>query len=1049
MTFLPIVARELRVAARRRKTYLTRVAIAAVAVAVAGILLPTLADQFTRAQGKTLFWTLSTVAFGYCLLAGAHSTADCLSSEKREGTIGLLFLTDLKGYDVVLGKLVSCSLEGFYGLLAIVPVLAMAFLLGGVTLSELGRMALLFLNTLFFSASAGVFVSSLSRHDRRATFATTCIILLVAAGPYALGGAFAPAGTGWSPFDALNLVRPSPVYAFRLLQSGTVGPLLGTTDFYLSIASTHAIGWAYLVMASRIVPRVCRERPAGQRGLRWREIRDRWSYGRPEHRRAFRRRLLDRNAFYWLAARDRIKAYYVWIFIGALALIWCWSGWMLQSFIFEWDVSFWALFLLFMFFKVWLASEVSSRFVEDRASGAFELLLSSPLDLKEMAHGQSLALRRQFGRPILFALVLTLLLLLSALRAPHSGLSAGEVEFLFAALMISLLADLTALKWLSMWHALSTSQVNRAMTAACGRVLVLPDVLFLGCFGAFLLVRQALWPVSNDVDLWGIAGALWLGMGLLADFCFGVAARWSVLHQFRQLATERYSSRSPGLLPFLELVASLRRRWSRRALGIGETKPAWHGKRWLVATPILVAAVSIAGLVIWKHALRQEVQAKLAAIRAVGQPVTFGELQTWSASALPLSENAAVILQRATPYFWSFNQLPRTAPGPRRIEWPGPMAPCPAQTRDALTNFVARNQYAIDLLQKGAQLRQSHWDIDWHVIEPRYAPAMLFSRFRPAGEVLQFDGLLALEAHDTTRVIHDLDTLFGLSRALAQEPFWVALGERVQFLQAGLRLMERLLSHEALSDGQLLGLVAELREAQTATGGALSRAFVGERSLDIQDILFPNQTPGMPTPSGFQQVISEIVNSTARLLGVPERKALNYLTSMEGFMTLAPQIGNGQELMIWRGLHDAEERDGSLSHSSRLEWERYWREMLRRQTELVLRLRTAEAACEVERYRIANNGQLPSSLSALRPDYSSDSLSDGPNSMRWNSKAGNKRSLPSARFNLAIQMDYTRLKQGYLVHPPSAADAGGRPPVTQAKPSGRQGDEPLTFTVER
>ena len=58
-----------------------------------------------------LFCILTGSAVFYCLLSGVWFTADCLSEEKREGTLGLLFLTDLKGYDVVLGKLVATSAE--------------------------------------------------------------------------------------------------------------------------------------------------------------------------------------------------------------------------------------------------------------------------------------------------------------------------------------------------------------------------------------------------------------------------------------------------------------------------------------------------------------------------------------------------------------------------------------------------------------------------------------------------------------------------------------------------------------------------------------------------------------------------------------------------------------------------------------------------------------------------------------------------------------------------------------------------------------------------
>jgi peptidoglycan/LPS O-acetylase OafA/YrhL len=132
MTFLPIVGRELRVAARRRGTYWTRLVIACVAIAFGGWVM--LIPDFRTPQnlGLALFTSLSVVAFIYSLLAGVRTTADCLSEEKREGTLGLLFLTDLKGYDIVFGKLTATSVNAAYGLLAIFPVMAIPLLLGGV-----------------------------------------------------------------------------------------------------------------------------------------------------------------------------------------------------------------------------------------------------------------------------------------------------------------------------------------------------------------------------------------------------------------------------------------------------------------------------------------------------------------------------------------------------------------------------------------------------------------------------------------------------------------------------------------------------------------------------------------------------------------------------------------------------------------------------------------------------------------------------------------------------------------------------------------------------
>src|SRR6185436_11919956 len=103
MMLLPIVARELRVTARRRRTYWIRFGIAAIALAFTGwsflFLFSMGAATFA---GKMLFGTLTGLAWVYAVIAGVFKTADTLSEEKRDGTLGLLFLTDLKGYDIVL-----------------------------------------------------------------------------------------------------------------------------------------------------------------------------------------------------------------------------------------------------------------------------------------------------------------------------------------------------------------------------------------------------------------------------------------------------------------------------------------------------------------------------------------------------------------------------------------------------------------------------------------------------------------------------------------------------------------------------------------------------------------------------------------------------------------------------------------------------------------------------------------------------------------------------------------------------------------------------------
>src|SRR6266705_6824344 len=145
MTFLPIVGRELRVTARRRGTYWNRALSALAAILIFGGALIFEAQAPPKELGKEVFNIVSGLFLLSSLATGIRYTADCLSEEKREGTLGLLFLTDLRGYDVVLGKLAATSLNCIYGLLAIFPVLAIPLLLGGVTGADLTRVAVMLL----------------------------------------------------------------------------------------------------------------------------------------------------------------------------------------------------------------------------------------------------------------------------------------------------------------------------------------------------------------------------------------------------------------------------------------------------------------------------------------------------------------------------------------------------------------------------------------------------------------------------------------------------------------------------------------------------------------------------------------------------------------------------------------------------------------------------------------------------------------------------------------------------------------------------------------
>lgn len=258
MTFLPIVERELRVAARRRITFQIRFAGAVAATLLGGLYLA--GSQLPGGlapTGRSLFSLLIGLEFTFALLTGPFLTADCLSRERREGTLGFLFLTDLTGLDVVAGKFAALGLVPLHGLLAVFPVAALTVFLGGVTPAEFWRGHLVILNTAFLSLAAGLWISSVVNEERQAVVVTLGVLT---------GLVFAPLIA-----HRLILLTPFASHAAPILFAsplfGGLGLAFPTSTgssppgFGAALAIQHALGWLFLLLAATLVHSTWRSDP--------------------------------------------------------------------------------------------------------------------------------------------------------------------------------------------------------------------------------------------------------------------------------------------------------------------------------------------------------------------------------------------------------------------------------------------------------------------------------------------------------------------------------------------------------------------------------------------------------------------------------------------------------------------------------------------------------------------------------------------------------------------------------------------------------------------
>ena len=158
MRFLSVADRELRSAARRKATYRTRWVTASLFLGLLIWLMWVFGAFANRGAVPQVFTVFSVLTFLYCLLLSTAKTADCISSERREGTLGLLFLTNLNSAEIIAGKFCSHALASVYGLMAIFPMLALPLLMGGITFGHFARTVLALLNAILFALAAGFLV---------------------------------------------------------------------------------------------------------------------------------------------------------------------------------------------------------------------------------------------------------------------------------------------------------------------------------------------------------------------------------------------------------------------------------------------------------------------------------------------------------------------------------------------------------------------------------------------------------------------------------------------------------------------------------------------------------------------------------------------------------------------------------------------------------------------------------------------------------------------------------------------------------------------------
>ncbi len=501
MISLPIVERELGIASRKLGSWLSRWIIAIVAVCFGGLWLGIAYLQGGLMQGDIFFAILAWACFVYCLLAGLWTTSDTLTREKTDGTLGLLFLTDLRGYDVVLGKMITASLKSFYGVLAVLPVLALPLLMGGVTSDQFWRTAGALLNILIFSLSLGMFFSAASWSTGRAIFWTLLSLLSVTMLPLIH---FWLSGTA----SILNFV--SPGFAMASASAPVIGtPVAGFSGYWTWLGGGLAVSGTLLSLASWIIPYRWRETKLRPQTPSLAERRDGDRLQPSAERQSA---MLDTNPAGWLVWRVRsfrtsrrlLMALMITFGLALLGFVALEGAGIDDVWIFMasliWVGSFWI--------RLEVARHAVTTVHEAKTSGALEQILVTPVDERQFRRGHFIAMVRFWMWPVIvlasLPIVAALLSMLMTGWISDDALFGVSIMGLMSGLIaVVFFGDLFALYYSGCWFALRSNSYSAAFWKTFGFVYLLPTIgsVFLCWLGQFVwLITDIIfivWPLTS------------------------------------------------------------------------------------------------------------------------------------------------------------------------------------------------------------------------------------------------------------------------------------------------------------------------------------------------------------------------------------------------------------------------------------------------------------------------------------------------------------------------------------------------------------------------
>ncbi|HET6573694.1 MAG TPA: ABC transporter permease subunit, partial [Fimbriiglobus sp.] len=262
----PIFMRELATVPRRTSHFASRAALLGLIV-VLGATAWQATVGFTREAtlgeaarfGLLLFQIVVFVQLLLLIFFAALSAASAVAQEKDRRTFVLLLITDMRDYEIVLGKLLGALLPITVLLLVSVPALALMLLMGGIGPSQVVQATAVMLTTAFAAGSLGGLVALW----RERTFQALALSVLFLALYLSLTQAVGAVGPAVTPAVDWGLVQAC-IDPFRAMLSVLDPPPGGWAALPPAYGfSLVMLGWCVLLNGIGIA-RLRRWNPSGE-----------------------------------------------------------------------------------------------------------------------------------------------------------------------------------------------------------------------------------------------------------------------------------------------------------------------------------------------------------------------------------------------------------------------------------------------------------------------------------------------------------------------------------------------------------------------------------------------------------------------------------------------------------------------------------------------------------------------------------------------------------------------------------------------------------------